>query len=268
MKQRTLFTLATCTVLALFIGLLPNPVSAQDAPAYIQFETIYLKPDTKNLATLTTNMKAHNDTYHSAMPYHANVWQVANGPKAGWIVWAMGPCTFSDMDNRPAANGHDEDWANNVMPNITDMGTIEYWRLDQEVSLPPPDEPLPNFYIRFYRVNDDMAFLMADLWKKISETRKAMPEKRSWALFNNMFQQGDIGRHFASVTPFGSWSELDNGMDLDPSSPGSFRTTFIELYGESAWTPFSNSMGEAFEDSYTEIWTRMPDMSAPPVENE
>ncbi|MFB3084369.1 MAG: hypothetical protein ACE1Z4_13130, partial [Gammaproteobacteria bacterium] len=117
------------------------------------------------------------------------------------------------------------------------------------------------------RVNDDMAFLMADLWKKISETRKAMPEKRSWALLNNMFQQGDIGRHFASVTPFGSWGELDNGMDLDPSSPGSFRTTFIELYGESAWTPFSNSMGEAFEDSYTEIWTLIPDMSAPPVDN-
>ncbi len=233
---------------------------------YVQYETIYLKPDTEKLATFSQNMKAHNDRYHSEAPYNASVWRVASGPDAGWLVWVMGPSTFSHMDNRPESAAHDEDWASNILSNIDDMGTIEYWRLDQDLSV-VTGESLPNLYIRYYKVNNEMSFLLGDVMAKMSATRKAMPEGRQWAWYNNMFQQGDLGRHFASITPFASWSELDNGMDLDPSSPGSFRPTFEGLYGAGAWTPYSRSLGEVFEDSHTAIWVLMPGMSAPSPDN-
>ena len=254
----TLKMLICCLVMALSMS-----VTAQD---YVQFETIYLKPDTKHLSTLSKNMKAHNDKYHSALPHHANVWQVSNGPKSGWLVWSMGPTTFGHLDSRPGEGGHDEDWANNVMPYVTDMGTIEYWRLNTDVSTAPA-APLPHIKIRFYEVNADHGFLLGDIWEKMGETRKAMPAGRSWGLYNNMLQQGSIGRHFASVTPFANWAELDNGMDLDPSSSGTFRATFEKLNGEGSFQAFAQTMGLAFSDSYDEIWSLSAAMSAPPLQN-
>ncbi|MDX1477245.1 MAG: hypothetical protein R3301_06035 [Saprospiraceae bacterium] len=242
-------------ILAGLILILPLWIVAQD---YVQYETIYLKPDTKHLGTLQANMKAHNDKYHSDAPYHANVWQVSNGPKAGWLVWAMGPCTFSENDGRPGEGGHDEDWANNVMPYITDMGSIEYWRRDDDLSV-PPDNPTPMIYIRFWEVRPNKGFLMGDLWEKISETHKSMGEGHAWSLFENEFRQGDLGRHFAETWPMNGWSDLDQGNN--------FRAAFEKIYGEAAWTPFFRTMNEAFVNSYDEIWTLMPGMSAPPPEN-
>ncbi len=231
---------------------------------YIQFQTIYLKPDTKHLGTLAQNMKAHNDNYHSAAPYHANVWQVANGPKGGWLVWSMGPATFAHLDDRPSGEGHDEDWANNVMPYVTDIGLIEFWRMNQELSMPPAPGA-PHVHIRVYKVNNEMGFLIGDLWEKISATMKAMPEGRPWALYNNIFRQGDMGRHLAELTAFESMADLDKGMNLDPMSPGSFRPTFEGIYGAAAWGPFSDAMNAAFKDSFDEIWSLNTAMSAPPL---
>ena len=236
-----------------------------NAQEYVQYESIYLKPDTKSLATLAKNMKAHNDKYHSENPYHANVWQVINGPKAGWLVWIMGPSTFREMDARPAEGGHDDDWQNNVMPYVVDMGNIEYWRRFEEVSI--LGDPQPNLKVRFYQVNNDMGFLVDEIWEKMSKVRSEMPEGRSWALYNNMFQQGNMGRHFAGVTPFKNMAELDNGMNLDPSASGTFRKTFERIYGPEAWQPFQNAMRSAFVNSYDEVWALMPNMSAPPTDN-
>ena len=256
MTKSLLFTLA----LALTLG------KAYAQEDYVQFEIIHLKPDTKNLATLTKNMKAHNDEYHSAVPYYADVWRIATGPQSGWIAWVMGPGTFAHQDNRPTDDGHGEDWTGNILPYVKEVGTTEFWRLDDEHSSSLGASP-SNIYIRYYKVNNEMGFLLGDVIDKMSETRKAMPEGRPWFWYNNMFQQGDIGRHFASITPFDKWSELDNGMDLDPSSPGTFRSTFENKYGASAWTPFNSSLQEVFSDSYTEIWSIIPGMSAPPIEN-
>jgi hypothetical protein len=82
-----------------------------------------------------------------------------------------------------------------------------------------------------------------------------------------MFQQGNMGRHFAGVTPFANMAELDNGMNLDPSAGGTFRKTFEKIYGAGAWQPFQNAMQAAFVNSYDEIWALMPNMSAPPIQN-
>lgn len=247
----------TALALLFTIGL-----TAQD---YVQFETIYLKPDTKHLSTLTKNMKAHNDKYHSADPHHANVWQVSNGPRSGWLVWSMGPTTFADLDKRPAEGGHDEDWENNVMPYILEMGEIEYWRLNPDVSVDA--DPQPNLKLRFYKVNNEMGFLVNDILEKMSKVRAEMPEGRSWGLYNNMLQQGNRGRHIASVIGFANMGELDKGMNLDPGWGGSFRPTFEKIYGAGAWQPFNNALQNAFENSYDEIWSLRTDMSAPPIQD-
>ena len=99
-------------------------IYAQD-DSYTMWENIMLSPDNAKLGELTKAMRAHNQKYHSEGVYKASVFNISSGPNANNIIWSMGPVMFRHMDARPSEDGHDEDWANNVMPNIKKIQTIE-----------------------------------------------------------------------------------------------------------------------------------------------
>jgi hypothetical protein len=216
------------------------------------YESIYLKPDTKHLKELSANMKAHNKKYHNTAPYTALVWNVSTGPRAGDIVWMMGPCTFTDLDSRPSADGHDDDWMHNVLPYVKDVGTGEYWRRDDDLSM-PSDDGKPIIRVRFMVVNQEEDHRVDGLLEQISKTVKEMEGDFSWSVYDNMFRQGSIGRHIALVTGFNNWAALDED--------GNFGEVFNKIYGEDAVRKFGEEMADVFEDSYDEYWTLMPELS-------
>ena len=80
---------------------------AQEENSTRMFENILITPDNENLKTLSENLRKHNQTYHAPGTDHAAVvFNIANGPNAGKLIWSMGPITFAHLDSRPAAGGY------------------------------------------------------------------------------------------------------------------------------------------------------------------
>lgn len=241
----------------LFAFMLALSATAQDAD-YLMYETIYLKPDNTKAKELTAAMKHHNDTYHSEAPYSAHVRSVSNGPRVGQLVWIMGPCTFSDLDGRPAGE-HDDDWQNNVMSNVKGMHTGEYWRLNGDLSVidPDPSGPSPIIRVRFHELNKGQIYRIPGVLGKIKPVVEAMEgDDNYYSVFVNEFLQGfKIGRHIAVVSSYDSWAELDE--------EGTFVETFNEVHGEGSFDNWLREMGEVFADTYDEYWTLVPEMGGP-----
>jgi len=225
-------------------------VNAQD-DSYTMFESLMLTPDNTKLKALGEAMSKHNKKYHASGAHLAKVYNIVTGPNSGKMVWEMGPLKFSDLDSRPAEGGHDEDWRDNVMPNIKKMNTVEYWKemgkLSNTSMLDPNKVTHPLLYIRYHEVNKGKGSNIGRLLKQISETVKAMDGENPWGVYSNEFQQGyTIGRHIATVNFMKNWAELDDDDN--------FKETFIKVHGDNSWQAFLDGMANAFANSWDEIW--------------
>ncbi len=242
----------------LFITILlsiPVIIYAQD-DSYTMLETVQLTPNGEDNDKLEAAMKAHNAAFHSSGPHAATVWSISSGPNSGTLVWVMGPLTFADLDTRPAGDDHDADWAK-VMEHIEDMGTVEYWKRDDDLSNIVGDPaPSPILHMRIWKIRPGNGFLVGGHLKQASATVKAMEGENSWAVWDNQFHQGSRGRHIATVVGLNHWAELDGFGE------GNFSETFKKVHGEDAWIPFVRTRALAYEDWYDEIWTLEAEMSS------
>lgn len=244
------------TLITLLVVALTFTISAQD-DGYVMYETVRMQPNTSNLAGLKKAMTEHNKTYHKDGPYTALVWNISTGPDIGKIVWMMGPCTFADLDSRPAGE-HDEHWANEVLPHIRNSRNGEYWRQDANKSYMIGAQS-PMVYIRYLEIAENQGYRSQGLLTKMSEAVKAEDGGNPWSVYYNEFMQGEkIGRHIALVYGMNSWSELDE--------PGSMRETYESHHGENTWIAFNRQWREVFSDSWDEIWTLNTAMSGPDSE--
>lgn len=230
---------------------------AQDDSTYAMWETIMLTPDNTKLKVLGENMRKHNQTYHSEGPHRATVWQISSGPNSGKIMWQMGPLNYSHLDSRPAEGGHDEDWRDNVMPYIKKIGTIEYWKADNELNnsamLDPQTVTHPILHIRFYEIQQGQGFSINTFFSRMHKTILALEGDNPWGLYVNEFRQGDLGRHFADVSFYKNWAEFDKDVN--------WVETFNKTNGTNSWQNQLN-MGQAtFKNSWDEIWTYDKNMS-------
>ena len=226
-----------------------------DDDSYTMYETYMLKPDTKHLKTLSDNMAAHNKKYHPASntTYSSRVWEISTGPHTGWLVWTMGPCTYSDLDDRPSADGHDEDWRDNVMPYVAKTGSAEYWRRDDDKSNITGDGPSNMLYVRMYKVAEGQSHRVGDILDRMSAAVKAMDPAPGWSVLFNEFRQGAMGRHVATISGMDSWADLDDDWP--------FKEAYMEAHGENSWMTFIHDVTDIFEDAYDEIWVLNRKMS-------
>ncbi len=243
-------TLSFLMIVAMVFGAMTT-INAQDDSKYEMWESIMMTPDYAKLKVLGENMRKHNQKYHKDGAYKATVYNIATGPNVGKIIWEMGPLTYSHLDKRPSAGVHDDDWRDNVMPYIKKMHTAEYWKEDAKLSntsmLDGDNSKHPLLYIRYWEANPDQDHQIDILLKQISETIKALEGDNPWGVYDNQMRQGlNIGRHLSTVSFMKNWAEMDD--------EGTFKPTFIKVHGESAWNPFLKSMGDAFSNSWDEVW--------------
>ncbi len=238
MKNLLLFMLLFFSTLAL----------AQD---YILYETHYLVPDDGNQQAMAQKIKEHNEVYHKEGPHENHVFTVLNGPRTGQFFFAMGPCTFSDLDNRPSGKAHGLDWASIVALGQR-VDNVQYWKLHEEMSyIPNPEdtEPSPMLRVRFYEVSDYDTFV--EIEEKIVAVFAEMGVERPRAMYIRQFNQRDDW-YAASVKPYDNWAELDKKWE-GPK----FKETFIKLYGEEDWETFKDDYDNTILDKEDEWRQRL-----------
>lgn len=239
----------TCIAM-LFFGAGFGVQAQEDDDNYAMWETIILTPDNTKLKVLGENMRKHNQKYHAEGPYSASVYNIVSGPYTGKLVWIMGPAQFPQLDARPSAGGHDEDWRDNVMPYIKKVEQGEYWRADDKLSnvsmLTPNPGDYPILFTRYWEINIQHQHQVNARFKLISETVKAMAGENPWGLYYNLFRQGKLGRHIASVSFYKNWTDFDR----DPK----FKDTFLKSHSQDEWDAFIADSDLIFDDSWDEIW--------------
>lgn len=250
-------TITFLTIFMLVFGA-ATTLNAQDDSDYKMWESIMLTPDNTKLKALGEAMHKHNKAYHQEGPYKATVYNIVSGPNVGNIVWEMGPLKFSHLDNRPSKGGHDEDWRDNVMPNIKKMTHGEYWKEDKKLSntsmLDPDKVTHPILLFRYFEASAGHGYSIDHLLEQMSETVKAMDGDNPWGVYDNEFRQGfTIGRHLAWVSFNKNWAEMDEAPK--------FKETFIKVHGEDSWRPFTEGMADSFSNSWDEIWEYNAKMS-------
>ncbi|WP_323789445.1 hypothetical protein [Psychroserpens sp.] len=227
-----------------------NPVNAQDeSEDYNMWENMMFTADYTQLKTFSANMRKHNETYHKEGPYKATVYNISSGPNAGKMIWQMGSMMLRHNDSRPGANGHDADWRDNVMPYIKEIHTIEYWSQDDKksnTSMLGPDNLYPLMYIRYFEISDDHDYTMNQVFEQVSKTVKSLDGENPWGLYYNMFLQGDLGRHVATVGFMKNWAEMDEDRN--------FKAAYEKLYGENSWETFLDTLDDTFSNRWDEIW--------------
>jgi hypothetical protein len=248
----------TILLLSAFMICGTSEIQAQDESFTPMWESFYITPDNTKLKALSEAMAKHNKKYHNEGPYQATVYSVVSGPNMGKMVWQMGPLKFSHLDSRPSADGHDEDWRDNVMPNVKKLSHGEYWKQDMEASntdmMDGDVSSTPILHIRFHEVSKDGGYNVDHLLNLISGTIKAMDGSNPWGVYDNQFRQGyDIGRHLATVRFLKNYAEYDK--------PNTFKDTFIKKYGEESWQPFIEGMSHAMSNSWDEVWEYSPALS-------
>lgn len=224
---------------------------AQD---YEMYETQYLSVRPGHAKQFNEGMKAHNDRFHASGPYRATVWYVANGANSGQMFWVMGPCTFTDLDGRPAGPEHESDWADNVLAHA-EQGETQYWRLDPDLSYRPDTNPRSKMRVRIQDIERFEGYRFRELRakaKKLMETKK-YPDP--FLVFRSATQSG-TGRDIALVRGFDNWAALDR--------EGTWRADFEEVHGAGSWRRFLMEVEEVVRHSEDELHELMPELSAPP----
>lgn len=245
-KKVLTLIMMTLFVLAPFSGL-----KAQDDLSYAMWENFYITPDNTKLKALGEAMANHNKKYHNEGPYTAVVYNVVSGPNTGKMIWQMGPLNFKHLDSRPAAGGHDDDWRDNVMPNIKKIDTGEYWKQEDEFTntdmLKGTVGLYPLLRIRYFEVQEGQGYQIDHLMSQISKTIKSLSGENPWGVYDNQFRQGiQNGRHMATVLFKKNYAAFDDDMK--------FKEAFLKIYGDDSWDPFIKGMNNSFSDSWDEIW--------------
>ncbi len=248
MDHRPACHLSVLTALA-FLALLPSSGSAQD---YTQYEVQYMTVRPEATEDLNEALAEHNQEYHSGGAYHANVWYVANGPRTGQLVWVMGPLTFAQLDNRPAAGGHDDDWSGNVVRHLEPEADVSYWRRGDNLSYLPNTDLHPIIRVRFYEIADGQMFRWNAQMALVKEVHEAKSHPYAESVYRPRFRMED-GTDVATVVPFDSWADLDEGPP--------FRADFVDVHGLNAWQRFLNEMNDVVVRSWDEYRQLLPELS-------
>ena len=239
--------------LILCLFLLPLLAISQSNSEYMIFENGLIKPNPKDIQKFEAGMAAHNKKYHGDGPFGARVYTISNGTNVGGYMWVMGPLPWSAMDNRPAQQGHDEDWNKNVMPYILPDGDQTYWKFESDLSNFPKDFNIKNLLVDVYDVKRFQGKKAMDLLKKV---KKVMVEKypdEPYGIYTNEFSSTKEGKDIAFVSFFDKSAWLGEDME--------FAKKYNEVYGDDSFSAFLRDWGEATNGSQTEVWVYRPDLS-------
>ena len=235
--------LSTVLIMALLITF--SGISQENENDYKMAEIIYIKAKVGMEKAFVNAITGHNAKYHKDGKHKASLDNILTGKEAGWFVWIMGPCTFTDLDNRPSGAAHDEHWAKTVAPNVLKYGRTEYWRFNDKLSF-VVNENTPKYEtIWFIDLKRGDYYRFKSFMSKIKEAHKKK-NNDNIMVYNNRFNAGD-GRDVAIVWGFNKWAELDD-------DDGGIKKTYEEINGEGSWENAMDEWTEITEKINSQVW--------------
>lgn len=240
--------------LILLVLLVPFLVISQTSDEYMVFENAMITVHPSKVADFEKGVAAHNKQFHSDGTYGARVYWISNGKNVGRYIWAMGPLPWAAMDDRPAQEGHDEDWNTNVLPYLELDSDQTYWRFHPDKSNFPATFALKNLWVRTFDMKRFTSEKSNELLAMIHKTMvEKMPEE-TFGVYTNEFPSMSDKKDVAFVNFFSNSAWI--GED------GKFTEKFEEVHGEGSFKNFLTEWEAITEGtSSNEIWVFREDLS-------
>lgn len=219
---------------------------------YKMWETIYIVPKADKVEELKKGMAEHNQKYHNEDPFTAHVWSIHTGRHEGTWLWAMGPTTFTDLDNRPAEDGHDKDWDENITPYVEKVYGVKYWKLDEELSYIKEDSPFGKAIFSIYDIKPFEGYRFKEMVRKVIEVYEEMDYPYSMTYYSSQFDSDD-GEDVVLEWTFDKWSFFDR----DPV----FVKKYEEVHGMGSWHYFMEEFKDVVKGSFDEVAEYMEEIS-------
>jgi hypothetical protein len=223
-------------------------VNAQEKnESYAMVELTFMLPKIGMEKAFESAVKAHNEKYHKEGVFKASLDMIITGKEAGWYVWMMGPCTFTDLDARPNDDAHTNDWDKNISPTILEYGRNEFWRYNKNLS--------------YYKEGSTNVTKLENIWvigvkngqqykfKEFMEKVKKAHEKRgdgNIQVYNNQFRESN-GRDVAIVWTLNNWAEMDE-------DDGGIKKYYEEIYGEGSWANGLKDWENSVDSVSSQMW--------------
>ena len=232
--------------------LCPLTIWAQD-PEYLIFENSTLSPKLDKVLQFEALVAAHNKKYHGPGAYGVRMYEITSGPNVGKYIWAMGPTQWSTLDARPNDPAHTQDWVGNVLPNLSDNGTTNYWRFHPDKSRFPKDFNVNKILIWQVNVTStgyDKIMAIMDMVHKVQEQK--LPDE-TYGVYTNELSSTSQGNDLAIVWFFDKWSWMSDDTGFDKK--------FDEVHGAGAFTKMLADWTANTEGVERELWVYREDLS-------
>ena len=231
---------------------IPGLLLAQESTGYTVIENVMLTVDPEDVSKFEAGMAAHNKKFHADDTYGARVYWISNGKNAGKYVWNMGPIPWAAFDNRPAAEGHDEDWNTNVLAYVEATGEVNYWRFHADRSNFSKDFDLKNLLVFVVDVKRfrDMEFISAV--EQVQQVYKVKRPDQIYGIYTNEMANME-GNDFVWVDFFSSSSWM--------GQQDTFFQEFEAVHGEGSGSKFMKTIESTTDGERHELWVYREDLS-------
>ncbi len=219
---------------------------------YALYEAHYLRPLPGKTSAVSDLIGEHNKSFHSGGPYNNNVFSVSTGPRAGDFLFAMGPCTLTDLDSRPSGEEHDSHWAK-IQELCERIDEVSFWTVNDELSYAVEDQsPRPLSMVRFFEVVDN------ELFYKVQGQLLAAFKEQGREAPRIMFQRRGLS---ADNIQWAIRISYKNYAEVDAASAGDLVPAFEKANGENSWATFLEDFNKAVVSRQDEWQTFLPEIS-------
>ena len=227
-------------------------LSAQDGDnSYVMYQIISLKPLQGHGQEFRAGLKGHNTKYHQEGSQQVNVWAINSGPRTGTLSWVKGPLTWTDLDTPIAGDDHMDDWRKNVGAH-SEMGEMEYWRLQDDMSYMPEDMQPKLFQVRFFDIKDEKGNNAKKLFGTLIKAYKDTNSDMGVQVFINQLPT-EPGSGWAILWFHDSYASLDRDRG--------FVAKYEEIFGDDSWDEFFEGWREATTYDGMELHVLQPELS-------
>jgi hypothetical protein len=208
-----------------------------------------MKVKNSNVDAFEAAVKAHNEKFHSAAPYVAELHYNVNGPNGGTYTWIMGPTSYTAMDTRPGEGAHDDDWDNNVTKHVEYMYPPSYWSGDSKLSSIVANAKNSKRLIWMYDIKKGQRARWSELVGKVAKVYREKRPEQTFIVGWNEFVDTKAGNDAVMIFPFDKWAWMDNRSN--------FSKDFEAVHGSGSWHNFLNEIPETVEGRVDWVRTKV-----------